>query len=214
MSNLYKSEDFLENLISSGADAQSNLFEAEFTVDSTSEKESNLSGSFLENYSVRLQSVSIPSLEISTLDFPYLNTSIKKELPSQSLDRKLTLKFRLEENLNLYKNLLNCLQVGYSGSLKEKGLTWTICIRSLYAGFDTSTTQSSPYLGDDYMDYLDSIGEKNTVESTTSSFSSLKYSCIWTFKNCKLVSLSSLGFDYSNSSPLTIECSFIYETLS
>lgn len=208
MSTLSSSNPYLESLIDSGADAQSNLFKASFT----SSAESNSKGKFLENYDVRLQGISIPSLEVGTIDFPYLNTSIKKELPSHTLEKTLSLKFRVDENFNLYNQLLSSLKVDFRGRIVDMTPSWSISVYSvkIKPSEDSITNISNPYLGDDYLDYLDSLGEEipSTSENSTELFCRK-----WIFQGCKLVKLDSLNFEYSNSSPLSINCTFIYSNL-
>lgn len=128
MANLVP-QSFLRDLISTGKDAQSNLFTATFSV-GNAEASSKLEGS-LKNFQVRLLNFTIPEIGASTISVPYQNSSVDIITPSSILENNLNLKFRLDGNLSLYNILVGCLNSQSEGLYISDGVDysevrWTI----------------------------------------------------------------------------------------
>jgi len=116
-------QGFLSDLISTGKDAQSNLFTATFST-GNSEVSSKLEGS-LKDLQVRLINFAIPEIGSTTANIPYLNSSVSIITPSSLLSNNLNLRFRLDGNLNLYNILVGCLDNQSEGLYSNKGVDYS-----------------------------------------------------------------------------------------
>lgn len=187
---------FLSQLIQSGPDAQSNLYRAKFTLTGGTLKSSQdtvdgESGIYLP---VRLTKYNSPTRSIQTASLPYQNISIQIPVASSTLENKLSLTFRLDAGYKLYELLKTSLPINNLGGFNsttesiatryEKRL-WEIKI-SAYSGSEEEGSAM----------YRETPGEG--VMS-------------WTYFNCKLLNLPSLGYGYGSTNSLEVSCDFLYE---
>ena len=187
---------FLSQLIQSGPDAQSNLYRAKFTLEGEFEnKEDNQElidkKIFLP---VRLTKYSSPARSIQTASLPYQNISIQIPVASSTLENKLSLTFRLDAGYKLYELLRTSLPLnswgGFNSPMESiadryKERTWKIEVIA-YSG--NGGTESAMY-------------EETPGKGTAS----------WTYFNCKLLNLPSLGYGYGSTNSLEVSCDFLYE---
>lgn len=187
---------FLSQLIQSGPDAQSNLYRAKFTLvgDVLKSKQDTVDGEKGICLPVRLTKYNSPARSIQTVPLPYQNISIQIPVASSTLENKLSLTFRLDAGYRLYELLKTSLPLnswGESSSTAES-------VANKY-GKRTWKIEVDAYSGDEGLEstmYKDIPGE-GTVN--------------WTYFNCKLLNLPSLGYGYGSTSSLEVSCDFLYE---
>lgn len=132
-STAFSSTSWLEELISSDADAQSNLFEVEFI-------NSGLSAAYTNSFKTRVSGFIAPSMEVVTASIPYQNVLVQKILPSSQLPKTVYFDFRLDQNYLLYQGLKKTLVIDENGGDRKDPCSsdssyvsndWTITVRSL-----------------------------------------------------------------------------------
>lgn len=171
-----QTNQYIKNLIASGADAMKNLYYLEFQ------------GGLIENISqsmkVRCTDFNPPTATHGVHKVSYL--TVDADLPSSdiSIDKTIQFSFRLDENYTLYKYLLAQQATTFNGNTgwainrvpdnkdKSNGLTIKAYI------YDRT-------LGDD-------IDEESN------------YRNMYTFKYCYITSITGLQFSQENSSPMKI----------
>lgn len=185
---------FLSQLIQSGPDAQSNLYRAKFTLigDALKSEQNTIDEKIY--LPVRLTKYSSPARSIQTVSLPYQNISIQIPVASSTLENKLSLTFRLDAGYKLYELLKTSLPLnswGESGSTtqsitdKYENRTWKIEVNA----------------------YSGSGGSESNMYKDTSEVGIIN----WTYLNCKLLNLPSLGYGYSGTSSMEVSCDFLYE---
>ena len=187
---------FLSQLIQSGPDAQSNLYRAKFTLtgDTLKSSQDTVDGESGIYLPVRLTKYNSPTRSIQTASLPYQNISIQIPVASSTLENKLSLTFRLDAGYKLYELLRTSLPLNSLGGFNSptesiadryKERTWKIEVIA-YSG--SEGTESAMY-------------EKTPGKGTAS----------WTYFNCKLLNLPSLGYGYGSTNSLEVSCDFLYE---
>lgn len=94
---LGNNETYLSDLISLGADAQSNLYELTFT------------GGEFDGYTsltIRNAGITLPERKQGTHDVSYLTTSLTLPAATYEETKTATIQFRLDQNYEVYKKLL------------------------------------------------------------------------------------------------------------
>lgn len=100
--------NYLSDLINLGADAQSNLYELTFT------------GGEFSGYTaltIRNAGITLPERKQGTHDVKYLTTSVTLPAASYEETKTATITFRLDQNYDVYKKLLNQQKKVYAPSL-------------------------------------------------------------------------------------------------
>ena len=186
---------FLSQLIQSGPDAQSNLYRAKFTLEGEFEnKEDNQElidkKVFLP---VRLTKYNSPARSIQTASLPYQNISIQIPVSSTSLENKLSLTFRMDDNYLLYELLKNSLPLNSSwesdtneASISDlyKKRTWEIEVNAYSGSTEFGKTM--------YKEDME-MGSIN-----------------WVYYGCKLLNIPSLGYGYNSTGSMEVSCDFLY----
>ena len=100
--------NYLSDLINLGADAQSNLYELTFS-----------GGEFDEStaLTIRNAGITLPERKQGTHDVKYLTTSVTLPAASYEETKTATITFRLDQNYDVYKKLLNQQKKVYAPSL-------------------------------------------------------------------------------------------------
>jgi hypothetical protein len=187
---------FLSQLIQSGPDAQSNLYRAKFTLvgDVLKSKQDTVDGEKGICLSVRLTKYNSPARSIQTVSLSYQNINIQIPVASSTLENKLSLTFRLDAGYKLYELLKTSLPINNLGgfNLTEESIankynkrTWNIVVNA----------------------YSGSEGEGSAMYKETPGEGVMS----WTYLNCKLLNLPSLGYGYGSTSSLEVSCDFLYE---
>ena len=171
--------NYLSDLINTGADAFSNLFKVTFEwLESTT---GNLNDK-VTNLSARVENFSAPEKSVTTTVLTYQNTFINVPFPTDTaISKKSTFRFRVDENYLLYSTLKQYV------SLKN------------YSDFDLSNFYSK-----------DNASLQITVTSYKPSGSEIYE---WKFKNCRVLSVADVTYEYGNSNALAINVEFSWDSL-
>ena len=100
--------NYLSDLINLGADAQSNLYELTFT------------GGEFSGYTaltIRNAGITLPERKQGTHDVKYLTTSVTLPAASYEETKTATIRFRLDQNYDVYKKLLKQQKKVYGPSI-------------------------------------------------------------------------------------------------
>ena len=131
------STSWLKEIVSSGADAQSNLFEIEFTNPGLNDACTNI-------FKTRVSNFIAPSIEVVTVSIPYQNVLVQKILPSSQLPKTIYFDFRLDQNYLLYQGLKKTLVIDENGGDRRDPYSqdssyvsndWTITVKSLKSAY-------------------------------------------------------------------------------
>lgn len=178
--------NFLQTLINSGPDAQSNLYEVVFTSsDSTS------SDDIQSRLRCRVSNFSIPSIEENTTSIPYQNTNVEIITNGLSLTKKITLNIRLDSNYEIYNYLLDKLCVNTYGDFElDPSKSMTIDVFPFTYGTSADPTPDGMY-------NVPELGSPH----------------MWSFYDCYITSVGTISYTYLNSGIISIPISFIYSTM-
>lgn len=174
------STKFLSSLISAGPDNQKNLYRARLSYIHL-----DASSTLRQNFEVRLESFDIPNFGASTVDLPYLNTSLLKVVPSSTISRNLKLQFRLDGALALYSTLITSLSVNSLG-------TWTV---------DSKGDKDKVWNAEIFP-----LNPKNNVEEYIDQHR-------WIFSDCHLTEVPSISYGYNQSGATVITCNFTFRQM-
>ena len=134
-----KFSSVLSELISSGADAQKNLYKVTFTPNFDAES----SGYNFRKLTARLQDFIIPGVGTSTVKLPYQNTFIEKSVPSHEINKTTSLNIRLDNNFEIYNSLRKMLDVEYDGTYSSSSENdWTITVTAFKDQNETDLASS------------------------------------------------------------------------
>ena len=171
---LGENTNYLSDLINLGADAQANLYELKF-----------YGGGFSSSTDITIRNagISLPERKQATHDVNYLTTSAT--LPGASYEdaKTVSITFRLDQNYNIYKKLLEQQKKVYGPSTSYANAsagnaTFTIVVFAI--------TSQSP--------------------NSTSSVA------MYTLKNCYIKAVKqNTAFSYDNSEPITITADIWYQ---
>lgn len=171
---LGSNESYLSDLINLGADAQSNLYELTF------------SGGEFSGYNaltIRNAGISLPERKQSTHDVSYLTTSVTLPAAAYEESKTATIQFRLDQNYDVYKKLLQQQKKVYGPSTSyanpsASNATFNI---SVYAITSQSTNEIS------------------LVE-------------MYRLKNCYIKKVKQdTAFSYDSSNPMTVSIDIWYQ---
>lgn len=173
--------NYLNVLVDSGADAQSNLYVASFI------------GGFLSDYDqglkVRCEGFNPPASSAGDgYDVRFVNVSIKRPNALVNITRNFDITFRVDANYTLYKALLKQQEVTFNA---QQGFTAT----------DIKTLKNEGKLFDVRIDAADKGVTTLHPEVST----------LFKFKDCWIRKISSLVFKTGSSNPLkvTVSVSFL-----
>lgn len=184
---------FLTQLIQDSADAQSNLYKATFRFSSTGSlgiKDEEVKKIISdESLVVRLTKFNSPARAIQTVALPFQNISLNIPVVSSTLENKLSLSFRVDDNYNLYQLLQKCIPLKSTGEWSSDRYTV-----DTFKKFQWASIKVDAFSGGN-TDYL------NKTEGAI----------YWRFLNCRLLTIPSLGYSYNSPSQLEVSCDFTYE---
>ena len=192
-----------ETLLNNSSTAMSNLFAVNFYVSNS------FGNDYINTLPFRLSgTVTLPQVSRAVVDFNYKDTNFKKVAPGFSIDKSIQFQFRVDDNYELYKFLLENLY-------EESGL--------LGSKDSTSNEKVLPYF-DFELNLLGGIKGQNdlasllaTIDSTLLDGESTTNSDnIWKirFNDCRLNTLSAITFSYDSSNPITVNATFIFNSIS
>lgn len=175
--------NYLSDIIGTGADAFSNLFKVDFRWPNNNLGDLN---DQINNLSARIENFSAPEKSVVTTTLNYQNTFINVPLPANSnTSKKSTFRFRVDENYLLYSALKQYIPLrNYSD----------FDLNSFYSKDDTSLqiTVTSYKPGG-------SEGDIPIYE--------------WKFSGCRVLSVAEVTYEYSNSNALTINVEFSWDSM-
>ena len=166
--------NYLSDLINLGTDAQSNLYELTFT-----------GGVFSSDsaLTIRNAGITLPERKQGTHDVKYLTTSVTLPAASYEETKTATITFRLDQNYDVYRKLLNQQKKVYAPSLS-------------YANPDPSTSNDTFTI---------------TVAAITDVSAKTKVD-MYKLVNCyiKKVKLDT-NFSYDSATPMTVSIDIWYQ---
>ena len=202
-------DNYLQSLISAGADLMSNLYSVEFNI-----PESLIPGinnnELKSNLSVRVKDFTGPSFTMGTHSVSFGTMSL--DIPSPSMDgsKSLSLRFRLDENFQVYK-ALKALQLktsnlteaytmvpGETGYEAEKNNTFTINVYALNQASVPTTTYTNP------QQVENGVLENNVPGKTL----------LYTLEYCWVKRISGINLTYDNAEPVEITADIAYYMVS
>ena len=182
---------FLSQLIQSGPDAQGNLYKATFIFageDSEGILDSNIPEEKKESLAVRLTKYNSPSVAIQSISIPYQNISLNIPAAGTTLENKLSLSFRMDDNYELYTLLKSSIPLNSDG-------TWSPKKESDFKPYRWKSIKIEAYRGN-----------KITVESGYKNAAGVT----WEYIDCNLLGVPSLSYSYGSAQSLEVTCNFIY----
>lgn len=187
--------NYLQSLISAGADVMSNLYSIEFQglTDSS------------ENYQlvVRNKDFKGPSFSMGTHTINFGTESLDIPSPSMEGGKSISLSFRLDKNLSIYK-------------LLKKQQEKTLNSESSYAGTVISGEDSSEGRFKINVYALTSAVNSPNMEDVDSNYtlSSGNKKLMYSLNYCWIKKLSGFSFSYDNTDPITITADIAYYELA
>lgn len=191
-----------ETLLDNSSTAMSNLFAVTFTSNDTSNES-------LHNWTYHINgSVNFPGFQMATVDLPFKDTSLKKELPGITIDRSFNIVFRIDSSYELYKLLLNYFYItkdfikpseSETSEALEEVPSIDIAIKLLGELKNNSSL----------VNFLSALYEENPNTNTTESSDTKTI----LFKDCKITNIQSFALGYESSTANSVTVSFIYSTL-
>lgn len=185
---LNNTNNYLSSLVGAGADAMTNLYYVKF-IDSDTNSDASLSTAL----TVRTSDISLPAASHTTSSRSYLTVSMDAPKAEISIDKKLDITFRLDENYEVYKYLLNKQaptsigNAGYASNVIEKDAL-TIQIFTLTKAI--SSVEDAE------------VGGITSIPTN--------YTKVYEFRDCWVSSISLDAFSYSNSNELTVKASIYF----
>ena len=178
---------FLSDLINQGSDALSNLYYLEFVCPSI------ITGNTPSLLKVRAGDFKPPAFNQTTDKKNYMTVSVDLPKPEIQGDKKFSITFRVDENWDIYKKLIE---------LKQR-----------------TSKPNVGFINPNVNDYANDLTIKvfaydSSVPSTNSSTGIYhdynKFKELWVFKYCWITALTGLDFTYDSSNALkvTAEISF------
>lgn len=202
------SDNYLQSLINAGADLMSNLYSVEFDI-----PEALISGinnnELKSNLSVRVKDFTGPSFTMGTHSVSFGTMSL--DIPSPSMDgsKSISLRFRLDENFQVYK-VLKALQLktsnlteaytmipGETGYELEKNKTFKINVYALNQASVPTTAYPNPQ-------QVDNGILVNTPGRTL----------LYTLDYCWVKRISGINLTYDNAEPIEITADIAYYKVS
>lgn len=171
---LGNNESYLQDLINLGADAQANLYELKF-----------YGGIFSSDTDITIRNagISLPERKQGTHDINYLTTSVTLPKASYEDSKTLSITFRLDQNFDIYKKLLEQQKKVYGPSTSyanasAKDATFNISVYAI-------TGQSSNGISE--------VG-------------------MYRLKNCYIKAIKqNTAFSYDSSEPITVTADIWYQ---
>lgn len=201
--------NYLQSLINAGADLMSNLYSVEFDI-----PESLISGigsnGLSSNLSVRVKDFTGPSFTMGTHSVSFGTMSL--DIPSPSMDgsKSISLRFRLDENFQVYK-VLKALQLktsnlteaytmvpGETGYELEKNNTFKIHVYALNQASVPTTGYTNP------QQVENGVLEENNPGRTL----------LYTLDYCWIKKISGINLTYDNAEPVEITADIAYYMVS
>lgn len=168
---------YTQDLIGVGTDAFTNLYKIKFTGGVMGQNDMLLR--------VRSGNFTPPVFTQTTNKYHYMTVDVDMPKAEYTGTKEFTLKFRVDENYLVYKNLL-----------KQKGVTSISNLGGINVNIPDSTGSKGSFKTS-----VNAYDGKGMIGDTDESH----FKELYTFDKCWVKSIRGLTFSYDNSSPITVE---------
>ena len=189
-------DNYLQSLISTGADLMSNLYSIEF--------EGLGENADVTQLVVRNKDFKGPSFTMGTHTISFGTESLDIPSPSMEGSKSITLSFRLDENLKVYK-------------LLKKQQEKTLNSESSYAGTLIPGEDDNSISANAFKINVYSLGapvQEATQEDLEDNKMLKNKKLLYTLNYCWIKKLSGFSFSYDNTDPITITADIAYYELA
>lgn len=186
----------LQDLISSGGDAQSSQYDVCYTF--SDQSSNNVAEKYL--FKVRIGDFQIPSISRKSLNLDYQNLKVQIPTDHIPLDRTAKFSFRMDSNFELYKLLAARIKKGdvYKPFFEEGD---TSCLDTISVVYEKPSTLN----GSSYKEVIEYLSNKESYEEEVYR---------WTFKNVILTQLELGSFTRESGGPLKATVTFNFSYIS
>ena len=186
----------LQDLISSGGDAQSSQYDVCYTF--SDQSSNNVAEKYL--FKVRIGDFQIPSISRKSLNLDYQNLKVQIPTDHIPLDRTAKFSFRMDSNFELYKLLAARIKKGdvYKPFFEEGD---TSCLDTISVVYEKPNTLS----GSLHKEVIEYLSNKESYEEEVYR---------WTFKNVILTQLELGSFTRESGGPLKATVTFNFSYIS
>lgn len=193
--NPNSSSSWLTTLINTGADAMTNLFYVDF------KSAAGLEDEYKPMFTMRVDDISgLPNPKHKSETKRFMTVDVDVPVCDFDIDKKLTLKFRLDVNYKVYEKLLK-LQSGTF--IPSKGLATTV-IDAL------SKTPSGENLFNIDVKVAQNLPTYETAVKDDSDYDG-QFKTLYSFNYCWISKISGVeSFSYDNSSAMTVTAEIYY----
>ena len=187
--------NILTELYNSGADAYKNLYLVKFSLTNSSYND-DTHKKFLDSLSVRCSDFKPPEYEQKEYTVNFMNVSIPKPAPKINVNRNFNLTFRLDENYDVYKYLLEIQKetFDYANNVTKTNIN----------ALDTS----GKLLTIEVSAIKDDMVKVNSGTETCSTELLFKYSKCW------IENITLSEYNHNGTDPMTVSVSINYITCS
>ena len=178
MLNISNTSSYLSTLIGAGEDAHQNLYYVRF-IGSSDFENADMSNVL----KVRADDISLPTPSHGTDSISYMTVSMDKPNANYDIDKSISISFRVDDNYEVYKFLLDRqaktskANLGYAGDYVQGSDNYFYI--AVYAMTKPVTTEAQ--------------------EDPTTAANSAGFKVLYRFKHCWIPSINGLSFSYSGS---------------
>lgn len=172
--------DALQSLIDAGSDMMSNLFYVDFSGGVFNNKEAQA-----QALKIRVTDITLPQVTHPVNTINYMTVSLDVPKAEVDINKNISFTFRVDDNYELYKLLLEQQAVT---SIPNLGYAGTSIGEKDEEGFTLNVYAPQKAMSSSDKEYPDDISN---------------YQVMYTFKHCWISKISGLSYSYSNSNPLT-----------
>lgn len=196
MASLTLQNNYLETLVRAGADAQANLFVAQFKFHENSPAATIMGMNDADlnpMLTVRCPSFSGPEVSSAKYTNKFITASIPRPAAKVNVTRNFSIEFRVDANYQLYQALLLQQNVTFNPAMSYAASDIQSLMDQL---FDTSIYTVPAGM----TDFYPALGQENPE--------SLR---IYTFHNCWIASIDPLTFNGESFTPISVKltCKFL-----
>lgn len=193
--------NYLQSLISAGADLMSNLYSIKFEVKNGEPEEKAA-------LTIRNKDFTGPSFTMGTHSISFGTESLDIPSPSMEGSKSISFKFRLDENLAVYKLLKK--QQSYTSIAKNSFTSTVVPGEDEYGDSNSSSFTITVYALDGASN---STRDTSVVDSTMLQLSDSSKQ-LYKLNYCWVKKLSGLSFSYDNTGPVELTADIGYYELS
>lgn len=188
--------NILTELYNSGADAYKNLYLVKFSLTNSDYNTDDNHKKFLDSLSVRCSGFNPPEYEQNEYTVKFMNVSIPKPAPKIKVTRNFKLTFRLDENYDVYKYLLELQKETFD-----------------YANSVTKTDINA-LDGSGKLLTIDVSVIKDDMVSVGTGTGTCKTELLFTYNKCWIDNISLSDYSHSGTEPMTVDVSINYINMS